>query len=182
METTPRSFNVWGDQPQVKKGNRGESIVCAHLQRKGWIVYKAITDGRHCFDFLAIDNKHKAFLLEIKTKARRTHHPDTGFEVSKYNEYKKVAKALALNIYIAFVDEIMGEIYGNYLHELEKPTLVTVNGLQIAYPVYANTVRDEPHRGRTIYFPMVHMATIATLTPEDIAYLKEHSTRNKLYD
>ena len=61
METTPKGFNAWGAQPQVKKGNRGESIVCAHLQRKGWIVYKAITNGRHCFDFLAIDNNFPFF-------------------------------------------------------------------------------------------------------------------------
>jgi len=182
METTPKNFDTWGNTLQAKKGDMGERIVCDYLQKKGWIMYKSITNAGHCFDFLAIKNESECRIVEVKTKPKRKYYPDTGFEVSQYNRYKKAGKELQCKIFIAFVDEHAGEIYGNYLHELEKEITIIVNGKPVKYPLVQPTYIQYPHKGNTIYFPIQHMKTIKLLESSEIEYLKNHSTRNKLYD
>ena len=44
----------WEDKIQVKKGNLGENIVKDTLEKKGYVVYKCVTERAHAFDFLAV--------------------------------------------------------------------------------------------------------------------------------
>lgn len=104
----------------VKKGNLGEKIIKKYLERKGCIVYKPITDKPHYFDYLATKDNKKLYIVEVKTKPRRKYYEDTGINIEHYDIYKNVAKKYNLKLFIFFVDEIEGAIYGNELNALCK--------------------------------------------------------------
>lgn len=178
METTQIN-SKWQQKQEVIKGNMGEKIIYELLRKKGWIVYKTIMEGGHCFDFLATKDRKELLIVEVKTKPKRLKYPDTGFNLRHYNEYKRISEKHNLKVFVAFVDESEGRIYGNYLNELEKPKTITANGKQITYPLIYSPYGNETG---TVYFPVENMVTIASLRNEDIANLKAHSTRNSKYD
>lgn len=162
----------WNNKPQVKKGNWAEQIVVSFLEKKGYVVYRPITEKAHGFDTLAVKNKKQAIVVEVKAKAKRNYYPDTGINIKHYDEYKYISKRHNLPIFIFFVDEMLKQIYGNILSELEKDSLVLTESKTISYPLTQNGI---------IYFPLKHMVVIHKLKEQDVEHLRNHSTRNYDY-
>lgn len=159
----------WQSRTTVKKGNLGEDLVADYLESKGFIVYEPVTEGSHGFDKLAMKNKRELVYAEVKAKARRKYYPDTGINISHYEDYSYLYREYKMNIFIFFVDELLEEIYGGFLQELRKP--VEVNGQK--YPL--------KHKG-IIYFPLMNMRrNIAKLNAVDVKELKKYNTRNYSY-
>ena len=111
----------WEDRKTVKKGNIGEEITRQYLESKGYIIYKPLTEGPHSFDNLAIKGKTNIFIVEVKTKPRRKYYNDTGIDIRHYKTYREVSKKHNLKVFIFFIDEIQGLVYGNDLNNLIKP-------------------------------------------------------------
>jgi hypothetical protein len=164
---THKSSN-WQDLPQVKKGDYGEKLVDEFLESKGFICYFPKTKGPHWFDRLAIKDKETVVVAESKTKARLNKYPATGFDHKHYLEYKRVYEKHRIKVFVFFIDEMLGEIYGNFIQELEKPA--EINGVK--YPLMLNKI---------IVFPLKNMRKIAEISDEDCEYLKKHSTRRYDY-
>jgi len=159
----------WHDRPEVKKGDFAEEIVHGFLERKGFIVYSPQTEGPHGFDRLAVKNKQQVVIAEIKAKARMKKYRCTGINIKSYNEYKYIEQKHNIPVFIFFVDEWMGKIYGNILSELEKEVITD--------RTYPNT-NIKPG---IIFFSLKNMKVISELNADQIRYLKDHSTRNYSY-
>jgi len=158
----------WDNKPQVKKGNIGEQIVHEYLEKRGFVVYKPTTNMAHAFDRLAIKNKEKIMIVETKTKARLNKYPATGFNYNHYLEYKNIEKKHNLDVFVFFVDEMLGQVYGNYLRYMEQPAEIS----GVKYPLRLNNV---------IVFPLDNMKVLKTLTEEQANTIKKYQTRNYKY-
>lgn len=152
----------WEDKLSVKKGNAGEKIVRERLEKWGWIVYRPVTDAPHAFDFLCIANKKDIVIVEVKTKARRKHYEDTGFNLSSLNTYKGIKKKLKCDFYIAFIDchEDENTFYYEEIDELLLP--VKIN----------SSVYPKEDRG-IIYFHLEQFGDREKLTEEELKTLEE---------
>lgn len=166
METKQINFS---DRQTTKKGKVGESIVRKYLEDRGWIIYEPQTDAPHAFDKVAIKGKDKVALLEVKTKARRNYYNDTGIDIRHYHEYKHISEKYNLPIFLFFVDEMLGKIYGNMLSYLEDK-IKTSDGLN--YPLEQKGI---------IYFPLERMKPIAILDAKTVSEIKQLNTRNYEY-
>lgn len=155
----------WSDRTRVKKGNIGEAIAQDYLESKGFIFYKPVTDAPHAFDSLAVKNK-KVF---VKTKAKMNKYNATGFDIKSYNEYQYASEALKIPVFVFFVDEMLGKVYGNWLTELSKPF-----SDDLEYP--CTTVVPN-----IVLFSMKRMKDIGVLTEDQITELKSLSTRKYGY-
>lgn len=168
MGTIQISSN-WEDRPQVKKGNYGEKLARKYLESQGFVVYTPVTKGAHAFDKLAVKDKRQAIIAECKTKTRRRYYEDTGINIKHYQEYRYISEKHNLPVFIFFIDEHLGEIYGGFLKELDRKTIV--QGKE--YPSEEKGIR---------YFPLENMRrNIAKLSESDCEYLKQHSQRNYSY-
>jgi hypothetical protein len=108
----------------LKKGAIGEALIQSILEKRGWVVYKPITDGAHAFDMLSIRDKKAAVAIDVKTKPRLNKWNATGVNQSHFVEYQKFSQKHNMPFWIIFVDEGLRRIYGNDLEELEKPRRV----------------------------------------------------------
>lgn len=163
----------WNNKTQVKKRNIGERIIKELLEKEGYIVYETTTEGAHGFDKFAMKNKETIIYVECKSKARRNKYPDTGIDIKHYNDYKRISEKYNMDIYIFFIDEMLGEIYGNWLRELEKPTKIIHKSVTINYPLKSKGI---------IYFPLINMnRNIRKLNKHEIQLLRQYSTRNYDY-
>lgn len=167
METTRKSFDV-----ALAKGEYGEKIVRQILEEKGFVVYKPYTNGAHAFDVLAIKDKQKCIALDVKAKARRNAYPDTGINLSHYSVYKAFSESHRMPFWLVFVDEAMGQIYGNCLEELDKPRMV--NGQSYPFVWRGNN-------SGTIYWPLKAMILFRELSNSDVQELKSLSQRTHEY-
>ena len=166
-------MDKWNNRTEVKKGTFGETIVKNYLKNKGFAVYIPEL-GQHVFDMLAIKEKKEIFIVEVKSKARRNYYQDTGINLKHYEEYNYVSEKYNIPIFIFFVDEMLREVYGNWLKELKKPIVVN----NVLYPLI-----QAGSTGIRIYFPLQVMArNIIILNDDDIAELKKLSTRNYAYN
>ena len=152
----------WENKIEVKKGNIGEDIVEKHIEKLGYIIYKPVTEKSHPFDRLCVKNKTEIFVAEVKTKPKRIHYPDTGFNLSHYQDYKYIEKK-GMKVYIFFVDEESGSVYGNWLNKLSEPKKINHNKRIISYPLEQNGI---------IYFPIASMKEISVLNKKDISSIK----------
>jgi len=163
----------WGDKTEVKKSDYGESLIDAYLITKGLVPYKPDADRPHPFDRLcASSDKQKLYVVEVKTKAQRKYYPDTGFNVSSYNDYINIQSKYKLNVYVFFVDEELGAIYGGLLNYLAEDRKITHKGKEINYPLVKRGI---------IYFPVSAMRTIAMLNDSEISFLQNLTTKNNMY-
>jgi len=162
----------WQDKIQVKKGNIGEQKVRELLEKSNKVIYKPITDSAHCFDNLVSSGKKDFVIVEVKTKPKRKYHPDTGIDYRHYNEYKTVSKIHNLPVYLFFVDEMLGEIYGGKLSELEQLKEHKHKEKSYSYPKVENGI---------IYFFQPDMKVFCKLTKDDIESLKKVSSRSYDY-
>jgi len=160
----------WQDKATVKKGDFGEKIVRNYLEGKGFIIYEPLTDGAHSFDKLAIKNKRTIVIAEVKSKARMNFYNATGIDIKHFKEYKFIGEKYNLPVYLFFVDEMLGKIYGNKLSELLKPVEDDLK--------YPNTEKVK----NIILFSLNSMVDIHILTKIEIDYLREHSTRKYDYN
>lgn len=157
----------WEDRKTVKKGNIGEEITRQYLESKGYIIYKPLTEGAHSFDNLAIKGKTNIFIVEVKTKPRRKYYNDTGIDIRHYKTYREVSKKHNLKVFIFFIDEIQGLVYGNDLNNLIKPV-----DDKKKYPLVDKGI---------VYFHLSNMIEIAKLTQEQVEDIKAYSTSNYTY-
>lgn len=158
----------WADKTTVKKGDVGEEIVKNFLLKQGMIPYKPDFDGAHPFDFLcATTDKKTMIIVDAKAKAAFNKKFDgsfvTGINTKHYEEYSFIQNKYGVHVYLYFVDEMLGCVYGGALKKLEK------NKIQKSFKV------------PTTLFRLDDMFTIGYLTEEDISRLKKHSTRNHNY-
>jgi hypothetical protein len=168
----------WEDRTQTIKGNLGERIIDDYLKSKGLIPYHPDFQGAHPFDRLcSTPDKKYLCIVDSKAKARRTYYPDTGIDTRTWREYRYLQDKYAIDVWLFFIDEDMGTVYGEKLRNLENPITVTWNNRAIEYP------KIETNRfGREeIYFSVDSMKTIYSLNAEQVAELKQHSTRTYEY-
>ena len=161
----------WQDKQTVHKGNVGERLVRQLLERDGWVVYCPETDGPHAFDRLAVKNKETIAIIEVKTKAKLTHYNATGFNTKHFNEYLKIKEKYDIEVFVYFVDEELGKIYGAPLSALCKPMVGKDNK---QYPL-------ELRSGQTI-FSMELMQVVRALTSDEITEIKSLTFRNPAYE
>jgi len=160
----------WHDNKEVKKGDIGEAIIINYLEKNGYIINKPITDGPHRFDIMTYKENQSLRIVEVKTYARRNFYADTGINLSHYHIYKKYSNN---NIYIFFVDELEGLVYGNKLSILEIPT--TIGNKK--YPLKIFTAF-----GNKIFFPLCLMEKYFELSDFQIKDIKKDQTRNNKYN
>lgn len=148
------------------KGKIGERIVDDWLIKKGFVPYRPIEGVPHPFDRLvASRDKQKILVVEVKSKPRREKYADTGISARHYREYMIISDTYGIRIFIAFVDEVMRQIYGNFLDELVRPCG--------RYPL---------HYADIVYFPLQHMKRVADLTAEECAELAALRKTNYRHD
>ena len=162
MEQRQQNLN-WEDKPQVKKGDIGEDAVERYLEGQGYIVYKPMTDAAHPFDRFCVKDKTDIFIAEVKTKPKRKYYPDTGFNYKHYKEYLYMQDEKKIPVFIFFVDEESGSIYGNWLDNMAKEKTIQHNNKLINYPKVENGI---------IYFPIESMRDIEELRESEIESIK----------
>jgi len=165
--------NNWQDKPEVKKGNIGENIVDKYLRNKGFVIYYPDKGKPHPFERLcASRDKRKLLIAEVKAKAKRTFYPDTGFNIKHYKDYCHIREKYNMPIFVYFVDEHEGKVYGNNLLELEKRREITHNFKILVYPLKQNGI---------IYFPRIAMIELGDIAEEEKQELKQLSKRSYSY-
>ena len=152
-----RSFEV-----ALRKGAIGEEIVRPYLEAKGYVVCRPVTEGVHAFDGLAIRNKKHCIAYDVKAKARMNKWPATGVNVSHFVTYWEFSQNHNMPFWLFFVDEMLGQIYGNEISKLEEHR--HVDGVD--YPFVLNT-RSDPIR----IWPLEAMVKISALSDEQKAAL-----------
>lgn len=160
----------WEQKTSVKKGNIGEDIVKRYLESKGLVCYQPTTEKAHGFDMLAVKDKRTVIIAEVKSKALMNKWKATGFAQKNYEEYIYIQKKHNIPVFIFFVDEHMGKIYGNTLTELDKE--IVVDG---------ETFPKLIQNGKTRIFHFDVMKVIAELDNSECERLKRYTQRNYEY-
>ena len=155
--------SAWHDNPKVQKGEYGEYLVSRYLENQGCVMYAPVTDKAHGFDLIAYRNG-RYFAVEVKTKTMLRKYPETGFSEFLFQRYQRLCNETNLPLLVAFVDEGLGAMYGNYLHELNKPVFY--------HGSYYPKVIPHKNSEETRYFPKCHMRLFRNLTPHEINFLK----------
>lgn len=159
--------------PQARKGKIGEQLVDLHLLNSGIVPYGPVVGAAHPFDRLcASRDKRNLFVVEVKTKARRTYYPDTGINESHYNDYIHVKEQHQIPVFLYFVDENMKQVYGGEIGFLARPATVLDRGRVLKYPLRQKGI---------IYFPLANMVKVCAIDDEAAMKLKALSTRNYAY-
>ena len=169
METKPKNFEV-----NNLKGKAGEELCGLFLIKEGWIVQTNINQNQaHVVDFTIFRFKpgtNEMMFAEIKSKAARTHYPDTGFNIHQCNTYLELCKKSNSRCLIMFVDEHSGECYGNFLDVLMLPH---VDKLKRPYPLIESSRFDK----EIIYFSIESMNHFFYLDDANVSELKKLSNR-----
>lgn len=171
MGMIQRSSN-WENLTTVKKGNIGERIVQEFIESKGFVVYSAITEKAHAFDFLAIKDKKIVIAAEVKTKSLMNKYKATGFDIRNRKYYLEFSQSHNIPIFVFFVDEQRKEIYGNWLSTLEQ--VREQDGVK--YPFNLKTQKAEIR-----LYPFSAMKKIVDIDVEVADKLKTLSQRNYEY-
>ena len=165
----------WSGKVTVQKGDIGEAVVDSYLISKGFIPYRPVAGGAHPFDRLvASRDKRTIFIADTKSKPARTYYPDTGIDVRHYEQYKYIQDKYSIDVFIFFVDEDSGTIYGNMLTKLDEPKreFNFKTGKVVSYPLIQGGIR---------YFPLSTMEQIGRIPEDELRQLRKLSTRNKAY-
>ena len=162
METILTNSN-WNEKIETKIGNIGEQIIRNFFERNGYICYQPVTDGAHLLDFFFFKKNKGIIAADVKTKPSRNKYPDTGFNLKHYEAYNKFISEHNMMMFIFFVDPRKKEIYGNFLHELDKQRIS--NGM--LYPLDEKTKFGTWIR----YYPLEAMIHIADLSNYEVSAL-----------
>jgi len=157
----------------VQKGNLGERIVQVALEKKGYIVYRAITQKAHGFDFLAVKDKKVFIVAEVKSKARMNKFKATGIDVRHLDDYLYVMEAQSMDVVLFFVNEHPPEnrVYCQKLKTLMTPCVE--DGIE--YPNFGIA------KG-IVLFPLSKMVEVQKLNEEEASELARLSSRNYNYE
>lgn len=168
----------FNERIMYKKGQYGESIIDEYLKSKNIIPYIPSTNTSHPFDRLcATMDKKRIFISEVKSVSKRIKYDDTGISIKHYEDYKYIIDKYKIDVFIFFVDEKLKEVYGNYIHELEKDYYDDIKKKK--YPLIEVDNRGYAVGGKIIFFPMVNMKrNIMSITENDIVELKKLSNYN----
>lgn len=172
MSVIPMTTLEWDDKPEVQKGDYGEILARKTFEAKGYSMYAPVNMGAHSVDMLALNDGIICFALEVKTKPMCRKYPETGINYYQYQRYRQFMINNSLPLYVAFVDEERGEIYGNFLIELDKP--IRYHGME-----YPKNIGHSGGANLTRYFPECHMKHLRYLTPTEIFRLKSLSQNNR---
>lgn len=174
MGTILQSFNIpWHMRPEVMKGDIGEEAVVNLLNAHGFCCYKSISPFAHPIDFLAIKNDMtKMLFCEVKTKPSRKFYPDTGFNYRNYKKYKGMEDRFQCHVFVAFVDDLRGQIYGDFLRKMEKPYIMNYKNKILKYPLVKDSI---------IYFPLAHMRLVSAIPADVLKKLSKFTSNNKSY-
>lgn len=146
--------NLWQSRPEVKKGNIGEKYAREFLERKGFIVYKPVSEGAHKIDFFAHNGADKKVVaIEAKSKKRMAKCTKTGFNTTNLIHYKEIERRHSIPTFIYFVDEFEECVYGQWLSKLS----------------------DGCEKGIVTVWELSEMEFIRWLTPKEVLELKECS-------
>ena len=174
-----------------RKGECGELIVDKIIDE--WfphhMIYKVIRESTaHLVDRLIIPKPtvphYHMFLLEVKTKSRRTFYKDTGIDEHNYWRLVTWQKTHEAEVFLAFVDEGCGAIYGAFLKELMEPIQINTQGGPIQYPLFEmarNQAKDHEYFKSIVYFPTAKMGLCRRLPIELITRLRQMSARRYPY-
>jgi len=162
----------WEDRTTVKKGNIGEKLVKESLEKRGYVIYKALTEKAHAFDFLAVKDKKEFLIAEVKSKAKFNKFEATGIDLRHFNEYKYIFLKQNIDVILFFVDEHPNEerIYCQKLSVLMQEKTID----RIKFP---NT---DISKGK-ILFSLSDMRTVCKLSALELLDLKKYSSRNYQY-
>jgi len=145
----------WSEKKEVKKGDLGEDMVKEFLHKKGFVLYKPITNGSHKVDYFCHSgNEKKVICAEAKTKRRMAVRPATGFNINCHEHYAELLKKYNIKTFVFFIDDFERCIYGQWLHLLG-------NGQKY---------------GNVIVWPLDKMKLIRDLTQHEINKISEFST------
>jgi hypothetical protein len=93
----------------------------------------------------------------------------TGIDLNDLNHYKYLkSQSSNCKVFIIFVDEHLGTVYGREIDELEKDN------------TYPNPIKGKT--GLVKIWPLKIMTTFFKLTPEQIEQVKQNSQRHYNYD
>jgi hypothetical protein len=169
---TQRSFET-----ALKKGAIGESIVKERLEAAGWVVYQPVTEGAHAFDMLSIKGKRYAIACDVKAKALMNKWQATGVNQRHFEEYQQFSQKHSMPFWLFFVDEYLGEIYGNTISELEQPRAVECRFGVESFPKVITTRNGTDVR----LWPYAAMKKIAVLASGECHALMEYNQRGYEY-
>jgi hypothetical protein len=158
----------------TRKGVYAEDLLVKIMRDDGCNIYRpSEKDRAHPIDMFVMSGQTmRMFACDVKAKPRRIKYPDTGIDTRHWAKYCHINTYQHTPVYLFFVDEDYGKIYGNWLDILNKAVEIMHNGQCIEYPKL---------EGNIIYFPLQSMQEIADLTKEDIESLKSLSTRSYQY-
>lgn len=101
----------FNELPSTKIGNYGEQIVKIELEKRGYVIYKPVSNCSHPIDNIVFDTNDNFIFCEVKTKPRRYMFDDTGIDIKHWRRYTKLMNKRKKPVYIFFVDEIEEWIY-----------------------------------------------------------------------
>lgn len=151
-------MNEWHSKPEVKKGDMGEAIIRQALLNAGWFPYRPDFDGPHPIDRVAFNPKTmKVVLFDSKCKPARYFYADTGIDERHFRKY--MAWNEQIPVFLGFVDEEWGRVYGNFLDRLIQP----FDRGDSFFSLYHG--KDYPsHEKGIVYFPLARMKLIGNLS------------------
>jgi len=153
----------WIDRPEVKKGMIGEKYVQEFLGKKGFIIYKPITEGSHKIDFFTHHGEQKRVVcVEVKAKRRMAKYQKTGFNYDCYLQYKELWDKHKIPTYVFFIDDFEECIYGNWLNELGEGW-------------------RPPNYNKVIVWDLDKMKFLRKLTPVEIFEANQYTKENYDY-
>jgi hypothetical protein len=157
----------WNKKRTTRKGTYGEKIIRKFFLNDGWVLYGP-TKGIHAFDNIAIKNKIEVQIVEVKTKPRLIKFPATGIDKKHFSDYSLLNTKYNMRVFIVFVDQMLGTIYGNYLDILRENYIED----DISYPFYLD---GRGGKDELIIFPLSKMIQIGKLTKYQIKKLNSLS-------
>jgi len=172
-----------------RKGEYGEFIVDQIINE--WFphhhIMKVINrNTAHLIDRLLVPEPTlphlKNIMLEVKTKSRRSFYKDTG--VNEHNYWRLISnQCLAGNTaFLAFVDEGMGAIYGNFLDDLREVCEVQHPFGPVKYPLFEmGRTKGPAGKQSLVYFPIKKMGFCRKLDTKYVNRLRQLATRNEKY-
>ncbi|MEE1963566.1 hypothetical protein V1387_12785 [Allomuricauda taeanensis] len=157
----------------LKKGTIGERYIKPWIEEQGFAVFTTDSKLPHDYDLLAT-NKQFKFIGEVKTKCAREFYPDTGFDLVDFKHYQTVSQEEGKYCFIFFADECNCNVYGQWLHLLEEPTMIEHNGKTLMYP----KIETYPNGTEIIYFPLSSLKPITEIEEETCFELQQLTKSN----
>ncbi len=105
----------------------------------------------------------------------RKFFPDTGINLKVFNEYKAIQDRYGIQIFMFFVDDEAGLIYGETLNIISAQHVCMYGGFRNKGTLYPLIDR------RIIYFPVEVMREIAVIGVESLKMLAELTTKKQAY-